>query len=502
MRRLLILVAVLLGSASVQAQTSVTIHNAPQGVTSCTVPASVTVHTIGTGICPLISFQAHWNPGDGNPSPDPPNTLIHNLAHTHVECNLPEEGEVGGPITIPCRLQAFHLDGQIAEEYDTGQVTSFTVDTPGQWPVVGNPAGVVVVPFHITVDPRNQTRKDNPAAKIIQDHGWANIVFGVRTFVNNGDTYDTQPQWTIWSMVHPDATPIAEGEGSRIQLASKGTAVSARDTSSASWGANLIEFRDWVPMWAPMSGPVAADAFSYTYGPGVTFDTKYQLVCGNDYHTGNAGVELTFATATLPITGELFNHDFIDPLKISQAPAIAGFPANQSRCTFVWQEGTDADPLPDVHTGVVAANQTLFNLISFDVAWTPNPTGCDATCSNAIGASPIVATSPLPPLDPPPTPTALTVPNVVGQTLSNATQALTAAGLTFAGATNANSDTAPAGTVTAQAPAAGISVVSGASVTLIVSIGPATPPAPPVVTLTPPLTVCDSSAPQVCVKTN
>lgn len=412
MKSLVFASLVLALSASVQAQQTIALHNAPQGVTSCTIPTQVTPHTIGTGICPLISFQTHWKPGNGSPVIDPPNSLLHDLAHTHIECNLPEEGEVGGPITVPCRFQAFHLDGAIALFYSLGQVTMFAIDAPFTWPVVGDPHGVVVVPFHLTFDPRQQFRNGDPGAQIIQDHGWANLVFGVRTYVNNGDTYDTQPQWTIWSMVTP-ASPIAkEGEGTRVQLATKSTAVSMRDTTAGSWGAHLIEFRNAIPMWAAMNVPNAADAFAYTYGAATTFSTSYQLVCANDYHNGNPGVEMTFVTAQLPVSGEPFNHDFVDPLKISQAPAIPGFPPNTSRCTFIWQEGTPDDhAIPDGrYPGLIAAGQQLFSLVSVDVAWTPNPVGCNASCSNAIGASPVTPTPPpvVPPVvvipDPPPPP--------------------------------------------------------------------------------------------------
>lgn len=404
----LVLASVILAlSTSVQAQT-IPLHTAPQGVTSCTVPDTLTVHTIGTGICPFISFQQHWTPGDGSPVIDPPNTILHNLAHTHIECNLPHLGELGGPVTVPCRLQLFHTAGQIAQWLQLGQVTNLTMDPPtatqaNAFPVIGNPNGVVIANFHATFDPRVQNRIDEPSAFIIQDHGWANLDLGVRTFFDNGDTADASAAWTIWSIVNP-ASPVGpEGEGRQIQFGMKSTAVSVRDTVSGPWGAHWIEFRDAnLPLWAPITVPMASDAFSYTYSTDVPFLTAYHLVCDNDYHAGIVGNEMTFVTATNPITGQPFNHDFIDPLRISQSTAPNGFPAGVHRCTSVWQEGTpDTQGIPAPEGGVVAAGETLFSLVSFDVAVGPNPVGCNATCSNAIGASPGTPAPVVPPVVPP-----------------------------------------------------------------------------------------------------
>ena len=64
-----------------------------------------------------------------------------------------------------------------------------------------------------------------------------------------------------------------------------------------------------------------------------------------------------------------------------------------------------------------------------------------------------------------------TVPNVVGQTQSDAGTAISGAGLALGSTTNQNSPTLPAGTVINQNPTGGTQVAPGAAVNLFVSIG-------------------------------
>ena len=65
----------------------------------------------------------------------------------------------------------------------------------------------------------------------------------------------------------------------------------------------------------------------------------------------------------------------------------------------------------------------------------------------------------------------VTVPNVVGQTQSAATSALTGAGLTVGAVTMQSSSTVAAGSVISESPTAGTRVASGSAVTLVVSTG-------------------------------
>jgi uncharacterized membrane protein len=73
----------------------------------------------------------------------------------------------------------------------------------------------------------------------------------------------------------------------------------------------------------------------------------------------------------------------------------------------------------------------------------------------------------------PPVPLVVTVPNVVGESKTAAEETMVGAGLSFT-AQSSSSATVPSGTVIAQVPSAGSSVLRLGSVVIIVSSGPAT----------------------------
>src|SRR5947207_8479256 len=68
----------------------------------------------------------------------------------------------------------------------------------------------------------------------------------------------------------------------------------------------------------------------------------------------------------------------------------------------------------------------------------------------------------------------VTVPNVVGQTQSAATSAITGAGLTLGAVTRQSSSTVAAGSVISESPPGGMKVASGSAVSLVVSSGAGT----------------------------
>jgi beta-lactam-binding protein with PASTA domain len=77
----------------------------------------------------------------------------------------------------------------------------------------------------------------------------------------------------------------------------------------------------------------------------------------------------------------------------------------------------------------------------------------------------------------------VTVPNVVNQTQAAATTSLTGAGLAIGTVTQQSNATVPAGRVSSQNPAAGVGVVAGSAVNLVVSTGPVPVPGPTMVTV-------------------
>jgi hypothetical protein len=76
-------------------------------------------------------------------------------------------------------------------------------------------------------------------------------------------------------------------------------------------------------------------------------------------------------------------------------------------------------------------------------------------------------------------PLMIAVPNVVGLTQAEATQAITDATLIVGEVTSASSSTVPAGSVISQSPAGGVQVLPGSAVTLAVSSGPPGGPTTP-----------------------
>ena len=81
-------------------------------------------------------------------------------------------------------------------------------------------------------------------------------------------------------------------------------------------------------------------------------------------------------------------------------------------------------------------------------------------------------------------PAQVNVPNVVGLTQAIATTTITGANLALGSVTNQSSGTVPAGSVISQNPLAGVSIVEGSPVDIVVSTGPAPVNVPDVVGLT------------------
>src|SRR5262249_61080717 len=124
-------------------------------------------------------------------------------------------------------------------------------------------------------------------------------------------------------------------------------------------------------------------------------------------------------------------------------------------------------------TAITSAGLTVGAITT--VASSTVPTGSVISQNPAAGGSiaPGSAVALVISSGPPP----VTVPNVVGLTQGAASTAITNAGLMVGAVTTATSATVPAGSVISQTPAAGAVVASDSSVALLVSSGPAGPPA-------------------------
>jgi YVTN family beta-propeller protein len=112
----------------------------------------------------------------------------------------------------------------------------------------------------------------------------------------------------------------------------------------------------------------------------------------------------------------------------------------------------------------VIANQNSATVPAGSVIGQDPVAGTEVAPGSAVNL--VVSDGPLPPVD---------VPEVVGLTQTQAMSAITAAGLDVGTVSSEFSDTIPAGSVTSQNPAGGVSVNPGTDVDLIVSNGPQPP---------------------------
>ncbi len=170
---------------------------------------------------------------------------------------------------------------------------------------------------------------------------------------------------------------------------------------------------------------------------------------------------------------------------LSQTPAAGTTVTNTATpVAFVVATGSTLVNVPNV-VGLTQAGAIIKITTTCDGS---TPPGCLSVgtvtlqASATVAAGLVISQSPVPNI-PVPTGTSvnlivsagtsIAVPNVVGQTQSNATTAITNAGLTLGTVTQGFSADVPAGQVISQFPAAGAGAVIGSPVNLVVSTGPA-----------------------------
>jgi hypothetical protein len=395
------------------AQQVVTIHGAPQGVSQCVIPPQVMLHTIGVidpvthlQFCPFIEPQAHWKSvgADGNPSPDPPFTLSHDLAHAgHLGCNFPLYAETDGrSFTVPCRIMLFHTAGAIKDPGNGrlvwGDRVTATFDTPvGDGPLVGDPAGLKSWFFHATFNPL--PAGDDSVLTPVPLHGWFVWRLTYRTFFDNGDLGNTEPMWSAYSVIDPSQPEHVRSEYSRPLIAARTYGIGATDPSDT-WGISTVESSDdqCLPFWAPISTPRVCQVLSYMYNPAPLLGT-YELLLDPDFHVGVPGTRL--ATRATTSTSGIGNFDFIDPLVISKSTPPMGYPLDGThKLCATWHEASDpVNPTLGLHGGFIAPNEESIALLCFDVKVGPNPVGCDVVTCPVDGRP-----TPEPPSPPPPPP--------------------------------------------------------------------------------------------------
>lgn len=150
---------------------------------------------------PLVSAQGHWR-----------HDAASMMSHTHVECWAPVYARTtAGTITLPCRLQLFHVAGSVTElrgEMLQGIVweTTGTADRPS---LVGDPMGLRIINFTATFDtsPRPGNPWDEPAqTRNVPLHGWWQARIGAVTRFDTGDatvTYLGMPFFSVQDTTQP-----------------------------------------------------------------------------------------------------------------------------------------------------------------------------------------------------------------------------------------------------------------------------------------------------------
>jgi hypothetical protein len=353
-------------------------------------------------------------------------------AHTHNDLQFPLYAEVGvAPFTVPFTFTMFDTSGKITGVSGT-LVSSWSLDTT-TLPILGNPAGVVIVTGHVTFDPSRGT-----ASGFVPPHGWYTLRWVVRTQYTNGDVVDNQLSVSVYSVIDPTQPERAPGDGTgRILMRSQCVRSSSR-IGELMFGANIMEFQQLLPLFGNVSpaNPWKLNASGYNYGgaelkvlpPGV-----FELRLDPNLHQGIPGTTLDSATAS-------------STTRIETLPGL--IPDGPHKLMFMWHRPTSA------------GDEELVSNLVFNI--TVGPGG--------------VAQPPDLKAVPQPGPVTKTVPNVVGLTVSAATAAITNAGLVLGSVTQATSATALVGTVLASTPSAGTKLNPGSIVNLTVSSGASPPP--------------------------
>ncbi len=206
--------------------------------------------------------------------------------------------------------------------------------------------------------------------------------------------------------------------------------------------------------------------------------------------TDIAGQSVSAAEAELTALGlktatkDVPSSDANKGLAVSTDPAGGQSVKKGSTVTINVGGGPKTTSVPNVVGFSQSAATTALQNAGFSVLVLTAPSSSVAT-GNVISQSPTAATQLAPQQSVTITVSSgASVPNVVGKSLSSASQLLKSAGLVVGTVTDQSSSSVANGDVIAQNPSAGTSSQAGASVNLVVSTGPATATVPSVIGLT------------------
>lgn len=277
-----------IGTSPVQFQSGLpevlTLHGYPYGKTAYQSRAE----------WPLISAQGHWaDPGLNGGA----------MSHTHVECWAPIWAELPRvTFTIPCRVQLFHTSGAIygGNDYGIGAILKSSIQFDSQVPIVGDPQGLVVRYFDVTIDQNLRYPDGGGGPDIpVPANGKFPVIVHVETLFTDNTRMRTElhlPFYALSDLTAPE-TPMPPGFHWDLEASA---AISTALPSGNDLGVSKSQVRDtYLPILGPLTTRtvVRTEAFAYARGetklyPFVANDHGRQ-VNGADLHAGHPGVVVT-----------------------------------------------------------------------------------------------------------------------------------------------------------------------------------------------------------------
>lgn len=277
-KRLLLLLFLLLCASSSNAQTfPITIHTDGAPGLQRTVYNSADEFPLGSG-------QVHWK---GRFETEPAHAV-------HIECWYDAYGEhINQPWTWKCQLQAYKFAG-IVEFVTADLIAGITWDGPVAPPFAGDPNSLLVVPFHITLDPMvGYRRGDWEPPHGFNPHGWSPVRIQARVRFPDGTHYDPESMFTVWSNVDPNA-PIFQLTSSRgLNMVAAVDAMQVPGDRGP-WGYWLIDFRNQIPL-QPINADWWLDPLAYGYANNEALNSRCSLEARKDVdlHHGIGGTSIT-----------------------------------------------------------------------------------------------------------------------------------------------------------------------------------------------------------------
>jgi beta-lactam-binding protein with PASTA domain len=198
-----------------------------------------------------------------------------------------------------------------------------------------------------------------------------------------------------------------------------------------------------------------------------------------------AGLDEATATAVLlnagfavGVVGAVNSNTVPIGLTVSQRPAAGSVLVQGGRVNFDLSLGPLAPVTVPLVTGLTFGGASqIITLQGLVVGTTTSASSNTVPAGSVVSQNPIagaiVAAGSAVALVVSTGPALVAVPNVVGLTQAAATTAITGAGLVLGPVTTASSPTVPSGSVVSSNPAAGIAVLPGSPVAIVVSTGPA-----------------------------